>query len=230
MIRLAAFDLDCTLAPHGKGILAKNIELLKQIEACGVQIVICSGKPLGYLCGMFRQVELQEPIFVGEVGARIQFGVNYPPKHVYTMPYDAQAPETLACIKQEILQVAPHMWFQPNEINLSPFPQSEAEYTAVKDVIARNQDRLANIHIEYFSEVIDFIPKPICKRAALEYLSDYLNISPSEMIAVGDSANDYSMFEYAATSIGIQLKEPQKVTVSVQNCTQALEYILSCLS
>ncbi|MBR0415396.1 MAG: HAD family phosphatase [Clostridia bacterium] len=230
MIRLAALDLDCTLAQHGKGILHRDIDLLKQIESRGVRIAICSGKPLGYLCGMFRQVELQEPILVGEVGAGIQFGVEYPPKHVFTMPYSIEVRETLAAIKQEILQAAPDMWFQPNEINLSPFPKNEAQFAAVREVIARNRERLENVHIEYFNDVVDFIPKPICKRAALEYLSEYLHISPADMVAVGDSANDYTMFEYTATSIGIQLKEPQKATVQVQNCTQALEYILSNLS
>ena len=79
MMKLIVFDLDSTLAPVGKGILPETIQMLKEIEKSGIKIAICSGKPTFYTCGLMRQVELEDPILIGENGAVIQFGVDLPP-------------------------------------------------------------------------------------------------------------------------------------------------------
>ena len=38
------FDLDSTLAPLGRGIGKKELELLRKIEKTGVRVAIASGK------------------------------------------------------------------------------------------------------------------------------------------------------------------------------------------
>ena len=54
MVRLIVFDLDSTLAPLGKGMGEKELELFREIEKKGVRIAICSGKTCDYLCGFMR--------------------------------------------------------------------------------------------------------------------------------------------------------------------------------
>ena len=76
------FDLDGTLCKIGKEILPETVEMLKALEDKGNRICISSGKPTYYLVGMFRQVGLKAPIFIGENGGVIQFGVDLPP-HEY---------------------------------------------------------------------------------------------------------------------------------------------------
>ena len=87
MIKLIVFDLDNTLAPVGKGILPETIQMLKEIEKSGIKIAICSGKPTFYTCGVMRQVELDDPILIGENGAVIQFGVDLPPRRYEVQKY-----------------------------------------------------------------------------------------------------------------------------------------------
>ena len=89
-LRLAVFDLDGTLAPLGRGICPEDLQALRRLEARGVRIAVCSGKPTYYLCGFLRQAELRDPILVGENGAVIQMGVDLPPRAFYRLPYPAQ--------------------------------------------------------------------------------------------------------------------------------------------
>ena len=45
-LRLAALDLDGTLAPVGRGIAPQTVRMLRELEARGVRIALCSGKPV----------------------------------------------------------------------------------------------------------------------------------------------------------------------------------------
>lgn len=135
MIKLAVFDLDGTLAELGKGILPQDIELLKAIEDKGVTIAISSGKPTYYLCGFMRQVGLENPILIGENGAVIQFGVDLPPKQFYVLPYSKEAKQTISFIKEEVSARFPHMWFQPNEVGITPFPRNEEEFAWIENFL-----------------------------------------------------------------------------------------------
>ena len=85
------FDLDSTLAPLGKGIGGKELEVLQNLEMMGVRIALCSGKTCDYLCGFLRQVGLKNPIMIGENGAVIRFGVDLPPKQYYRVPFSKEA-------------------------------------------------------------------------------------------------------------------------------------------
>lgn len=53
------------------------------------------------------------------------------------------------------------------------------------------------------------------------------DIPPENITAVGDGVNDYPMFRYAGFSIGIGVKEPDKVDINLSTLTEALEYLLS---
>ena len=46
MIKMAAFDIDGTLAEVGRPIKDEDVVLLKEIEEKGVKIVISSGKSI----------------------------------------------------------------------------------------------------------------------------------------------------------------------------------------
>ena len=102
MIKLVVFDLDGTLAELGQGVTPENLALLKKLEATGVRIAICSGKPTYYLCGFMRQLGLRAPILVGENGAVIQLGVDLPPKEYYVAPYSSGAKRSLRLIRDAL--------------------------------------------------------------------------------------------------------------------------------
>lgn len=227
MIKLIVFDLDNTLAKLGKGILSIDIELLKKIEQKGVRIAICSGKPTNYLCGFMRQVELENPILLGENGAVIQFGVDLPPKQFHILQYSQEAKHTIAFLREKIDEVCSKMWYQPNLVGLTPFPKNEEEFEIIASLLDAYKDDLKDVIVYRHIDSFDITPTGIDKRKGLQYLGELLNITPEETVAVGDGVNDYPMFAYAGYSVGINLKESERVNKNVLSSTEALKYLLT---
>lgn len=230
MGKLIVFDLDNTLAELGKGVKEEDLGLLKELEKQGNGIAICSGKPVGYLCGMLRQMELEAPILIGENGAAIQMGVDLPPEKFYYLPHSKDADETIAFLRKKIKELLPHIWFQPNEVGLTPFPTSEEEFEQIETLFQENKDRVRDVTIYRHCDSFDITPNEITKYDGLKYLAELLGLSPSDMIAVGDGVNDYPMFRYAGFSVGVHVSEPDKVNVNFQTSTEALAYLVKMFS
>lgn len=225
MYKLIAFDLDNTLAGVGRAIAAKDLDLLKHLERSGVRIAICSGKPTYYLCGFARQLALEQPILVGENGAVIQFGVALPPKQYYVLPYSQQAKESIRLLHATMVQRLPKLWFQPNVTALTPFPTSEAEFSAIDGCIRDLGGQLQDVTVYRHFDSFDIMPNGITKGSGLAHLSRLLDVSPQEIIAVGDGVNDYPMFEYAGLSLGVGVKEPGRVDRDFETTAQVLAYL-----
>lgn len=227
MIRLIVFDLDGTLAALGKGIEPENLELLRALEAAGARIAICSGKPTYYLCGFMRQVGLKAPVLVGENGAVIQLGVDLPPRDYHVAPYSAAAKRSIRLLRERIEQAVPGMWYQPNEVGLTPFPRNDAEFDAVQGCIDALKDEIKDVIVYRHCDSFDITPDGITKKSGLERLGALLDISAEETIAVGDGVNDYPMFEYAGHAVGVNVKDEGKVDVNFATANEALKYLLA---
>ena len=209
MHRLLVFDLDGTLALAGKAMLAKDVEKLIELEQLGYTIVICSGKPSYYLCGFARQLGLREPILIGENGATLQFGIELPPKRYEVYPYSEMARVQREMMRQLINeQYGNKIWYQPNEVGLSPFPQDEKTFEELQQLINEKKEYLDELVIYRHFDCFDLVPKNINKQNGLKYLINILNIEAKDIeakdiVAVGDGANDIPMFEFADVAIGI---------------------------
>lgn len=229
MIRLIVFDLDGTLAKLGRGIEPDDLALLKQLEDAGARIAICSGKPTYYLCGLMRQVELRAPVLVGENGAVIQLGVDLPPKEYYVAPYSPGAKRSLRLIRDALEAAAPDMWYQPNEVGLTPFPRDESGFDVIQGCLDRLAPQLEDLIIYRHCDCFDIMPDGITKKSGLERLGRLLGVSPEETAACGDGVNDYPMFEYAGLSVGVNVKEPERVDHNFSSIHEALSFLLETL-
>ena len=225
MIKLIVFDLDNTLAPVGKGILPETIKKLREIEEKGIKIAVCSGKPTFYTCGVFRQVELSDPILIGENGAVIQFGVDLPPRKYEVQTYSKEAKETIRFLRQKIEEAMPHVWFQPNEVGLTPFLTKSEEFDTVNQILKDYKEQVNDVIVYEQFDCFDITPNGITKKSGIEKLAKMLDVLPEEMIAVGDGINDYPMFEYAGTALGVNLKDTDKVDKNFTSIGEVLEYI-----
>lgn len=225
MIKLIVFDLDNTLAEHGKGIAATDIEKIKKLENKGIKIAICSGKPVHYLSGFMRQVGLKTPYLLGENGAVLQVNVELPPKELYILPYSMQAKESLAFIKSEIDAKLPDIWYQPNMVGVSPFPKSQDEFDIIAELLEEKADQLQDIQVYRHPDCFDIIPVGIDKRAGVHFLAQKLSLMRDEIVAVGDSLNDYPMFAYAGLSLGVNVKDEKQVNKNFKTITEVLDYL-----
>lgn len=226
MVRLIVFDLDGTLAALGRGIEPENLGMLRALEDAGVRIAICSGKPTYYLCGFMRQAGLKAPVLVGENGAVIQFGVDLPPKDYFVAPYSEAAKRSIRLLREKIEKAVPGMWYQPNEVGLTPFPRNDSEFAAVQGVIDTLKDEIGDVIVYRHCDSFDITPEGITKKSGLARLGALLGIAPEETIAVGDGVNDYPMFEYAGHAVGVSVKDESRVDVNFAGIGEALAYLL----
>lgn len=225
MIKLAVFDLDGTLAPVGKPISERSIKKLKRIEDNGVRIVISSGKPVYYLIGMFRQVGIRNPVFIGENGGSIAYGNNLPPKFLNVIKPD----NDFFVLKNQILHdtsltCGDNIWLQPNEVMLTLFFKNVHTRDLLKNyfVHCNYKDVIVYEHVDSF----DVVPRGVDKKSSLKILGSDLGITSEEMIAVGDGENDIPMFEYCKYSIGLYGISERVSTFHFDSPENALTQIL----
>lgn len=225
-MKLVVFDLDGTLAGFGQPILPESLEAIRLLEQRGIRVALNSGKPIYYLCGLLRQADLNTPILLGENGACMQVGVDLPPKQFYTLPYSQAAKDSLHLLREELDKVLPHLWYQPNQVGLTPFLSTQEEVDAVARCVENCRDRLRDIDIYPQGFCYDFTPTGISKAEGLRALGKYLGISTEDMVAVGDGINDYPMFEAVGFSIGIGLPDPDRVNVNLPDIHAAMDLLL----
>lgn len=231
MIKLAVFDLDGTLAPVGKGISQTDIALLKEIRSRGVTLAICSGKPMGYLSGFFRQTELGDFYLLAENGAVLQRGIEYPPLLYREAPISSEARGTIRYLTEEIRKYIDTPFLQPNQVEFTVYHRTEAELQAADRLLedAEREGRMQDVEIYHHFDCIDVIPLGVNKQSGIKMLCDLLGVTPDEVVATGDGINDYPMFECAGTSLGIRLPDASRVTKNCASITEALNHILSTL-
>lgn len=204
MHKVLVFDLDGTLAKVGKSMEGVDVEKLIELEKMGYDITICSGKPSYYLCGFARQLGLQNPILIGENGATFQFGIELPPKRYEVYPYSESAKAQLSMMRALIdRECGSKVWYQPNDVGLTPFPKDEETFELIQRLIDERMDLLDELLVYRHIDCFDLSPKNINKFNGLEYLTKLLGIEAKDVIAVGDGVNDMPMFEFSDVAIGI---------------------------
>lgn len=226
-MKLVVFDLDGTLAPVGRPIGAETILGMHELERRGIQIALCSGKPVYYLCGVMRQVGLKHPILLGENGASMQVGIDLPPQEHYILPYSEAARQSIRLIRAELERRMPKLWYQPNQVGLTPFFSTQAENEAIGKCIADLSGQISDVDIYPQGDCYDVTPKGISKAVGIRTLGEYLGVDAKDMVAVGDGINDYPMFDAAGFSIGIRLKNPEAVSLNVDSIGAAIEWLLA---
>lgn len=226
MIKMAAFDIDGTLAELGCPILDEDVVLLKEIEAKGVRIVMSSGKSIFYQIGMFRQVGLKSPIFIGENGCSIAIGSSLPPETLH-LPIPPSYAETRAKILSDVTsQCAGRFWLQPNEVVLTFFFKDEETRLFLRQYFSSPRPSITVYeHIDSF----DIVPEGIDKFVSLEVVCDHFGILPSECIAVGDGVNDLPMMKFCKYSIGIGKLPVEYTTYHFNTIREGLNQILRML-
>lgn len=105
-----------------------------------------------------------------------------------------------------------------NNINLKPIDLStlSTDFTAYKFMIAEDPDTLDKLEINMTKEISDnftilrsmphyleFLPQGCNKYSCLKLFATYLGIKDEEIMAIGDSMNDYQMIKYTINSVAM---------------------------
>ncbi len=224
MVKLAAFDLDSTLAGLGKGVPPEDVELLRELEGMGTSIALCSGKSVDYLCGFMRQLGLRHPILMGENGAVIQIGVDLPPKVFRVLPYSDDARDSILRLREAITRRLPRIWFQADMVGITPFPVTDEE----TEIVARciEDCDLKDVDIYRHCDSFDIVPKGTSKGRGLRYLCELLDIDISDAAAIGDGVNDYPMFDAAGIALGVNVLDKTKVDRDFASAGEAIRFLM----
>ncbi len=226
MHRYLILDLDGTLAPIDAPASKKTARFLALLEKTGYVICICSGKPTYYLCGFARQLGLRSPVLIGENGAVLQFGYALPPEKHLSISYPEETKTILKILEKEIKEhLGSRVWFQPNTVALTPFLQTEADCTAVEEILSAHRKSLSNIRVYRQANCFDILPIEVSKKEGLKLLAKETMALSADFIAVGDGQNDLPMFDFADISFWIGKTTETKATYTFQNIEEVLEYI-----
>jgi HAD superfamily hydrolase (TIGR01484 family) len=179
-----------------------------------------------YLSGLARQLGLKDPMLLGENGSVLQMGNSLPPRLRATLPFSAEALRALRILREKLEERLPSLWYQPNEICLTPFPVSEKEWEGVEEVLKENTDLLKELTVYRHSDSFDICPSNVSKENGVRLLCEKLGLSLSNVAAVGDGENDYSMFAVAGFSIGLPPAPPELVSLPCESITDALRELL----
>ena len=227
MIKCVVFDLDDTLAPIGKGADDYTLKALKKLEEKGMQIVLSSGKPSFYLCGFCRQLELNDPILIGENGGVIQFGIDLPPRFFEINEGKKGTAEKLMKLKKGIKEELPfNIWFQPDEVGLTSFFKTEEEKKALREFYVKNICSEDDLTVYEHADSFDVTPNGITKKSSLTRVQELLGLKKEEVVAIGNGVNDYPMFEAAGYSIAIGEHPKDAATVIVDSIHSAMDILM----
>lgn len=224
--KIIIFDLDGTLCELRGGIQPEDKELLWKLHEKGYKLAICSGKPAAYLSGLTRQLEINDMVLIGENGSVLQFGGIYPPSEAYTLPYSKTVKKALRQVQEDIEELIPGIWFQPNNVVVTPFPKKAEEFDIIQNYLDTHKENLEGVEIFRHVDCFDLVPTGMTKFDGLKKLTEITGIQPEEMIAVGNGVNDIPMFQYAGLALGILLPDEPEVDKSFSNITEVLTFIL----
>lgn len=229
MIKLIAFDVDNTLCELNSPMKESTLRYLHEIKDKEVRIVLISGKPTIYLCGFVRQLGLTDVTIIGENGVEIYYDANVPPKKTINLAKNKS--KYLDQIKSSLEEeLGDLIWFQPNRINVTCFFNDDEIKVKIKELINelfKLDDYNKNLEVYEHVDCFDIVIKGISKGSGIKALCESSNIDLDEVMAVGDSRNDFSMFDIAKTSIGINLYEDYDVDYKFNNIDDALKFIIN---
>ena len=225
-IKLLVFDLDSTLAPIGQGMGEEELSYLRKLNKTGIHIAVASGKSCDYLCGFLRQAGLADVAMIGENGAVIRIGTELPPRKYYELPAACQAKAALQRVREILDENFTDLWYQPSQIEVTPFPKDKSQLDKIEECIADHKEEFPGITIYRQSDCFDFIPEGIDKAAGISCLLQELKLDWENVMAIGDGINDYCMFDRAAVSLGVNVKEKERVDYNFESTKEMLKSLV----
>lgn len=181
-----ATDYDGTLATDGH-VNEDTLEALKRLQNSGRKLILVTGRELGDLLRVFPQVDLFDYV-VAENGALLYSPATREEKLLGTQP-----PEEFVKLLQErnvdplsVGRVIVATW-HPNE----------------NTVLQAIRDLGLELQVIFNKGAVMVLPSGINKASGLSAALNEMNLSPHNVVGVGDAENDHAMLNFCEFSVAV---------------------------
>lgn len=233
MYKLIATDMDGTLLNDEGNLPSNTFNAARFLEDNGIKLVLCTGRPLLGLIKIYDSLNLTSPI-VANNGACAYLDKSGPLIMNQTMSIEdglavIKLNEIFNCTicmwHNQILYVSEFNKYAYDyasitgvtPLHLSKIDLKKEKIGPTKFVFRDTLEKITSIK-ESAAELsppsvtavttrphfLEFFSSSISKAAALEKISQTLNISKDEMIAAGDGFNDIEMMDYVGLAVAVQ--------------------------
>ncbi|QHE53245.1 HAD family hydrolase [Pontibacillus sp. HMF3514] len=257
MIKLFITDLDGTLLGMNHSLKQKDITAVQSLDEKGIDFGVASGRMDHEILEVLKKVEvgahrvsqngaflydrddqhIHSQTFEGPLAKRILDVIEEEPliKTVSTADstYTAKHSKWIDLISEQLFHdiiVEPSLRdhvgtkIHASKISLNG---TEHEITEAYERIHSSLQGDVDIFISHES-CVDIMPKAINKGTGIQALLDTLDVNPEEIVCIGDSFNDLSMFELTPHSYamsGAHPKVKEKANHVVDHVYEAIEDI-----
>ena len=253
MIKLVAIDLDDTLLNSKKQISQKNTMIIKNKAKKGTKFVIATGRPfVQNTIDFHKQLGLfnDNQLYIGYNGAAI-YDVKLK-KPIYTKALNNTEINEIEDFFKTIAKsryihldgaICCNMindyselerTFNSIDIIVGDLTKYDAAYKymvadepkIIKEIFSKIPSELLEKYNIFISMpcFIEVIKKEINKYDAVKKVAEHLNINENEIMAIGDSMNDYEMIKYAKVGVAMAgAVEPVKEVADFITLTNDLD-------
>lgn len=224
MIKLIASDMDGTLLDENAKVPEETFELIRELAARGVRFVASSGRRYSTLRWMFEPVADQMD-YVASLGTQVYADGQLLDREVFsTMAVQRlyMTCEMFDCLHLAVYDETSSYLVDPKESYLREldkdlpdaqqiFDPPSPDFSIIKaSVYCDDKSQIMDMAYvmerelsEWFtflpsgSHWIDVTPRHVSKATGLAQVLRYWGFEPHEVLAFGDSMNDYAMLRYA---------------------------------
>ncbi len=237
--QLLVLDIDGTLLDDNNQISTRTLEALKVLRKCGIIITLATGRLYHDACHLYRQLELSSPMILLH-GALIQscegkiisekslssdtvaeLAKIARRKHVSFQAFttDCLILEkkthwndlylTYSPGKPEIICVSDMGQAGGDKIIQFAFLGEEAELLQIRELVDKQLKNSISVACSH-PNLLEIVAPGVNKGNALKELASLLNITLSQIIAIGDNYNDKEMIQTAGLGVAMG-NAPQEV-------------------
>ncbi|WP_440896441.1 HAD family hydrolase [Amphibacillus sp. Q70] len=208
-IKLVALDLDGTVAQfNGHSVSEETVEAVRQAQAKGVEVVIATGRSRRTSLEIAEKLDVHYMITLngGEIWTRSGTLLK-------SQPFDQTTVKEIFRIHQ---QYPSFFWFVSHDhIYRNELPDNYLERECLKVGFDVQDDKIRETKMQQLTLIdtvelsnssltnMELNPKGVHKASAIQFLLDDLGLHFDQVMAVGDSMNDFKMIEAAAAGVAM---------------------------
>ncbi len=197
-IRAVVSDIDGTLTTPDRMLSVAGATAVMRLEAVGIPVLLASGNVMPSTRAYALMLGTSGPL-VAENGGMVAYRGSAWSETVDLLANREVADEAYDVLKATMPEVRPLLTqrWRETEIALEMGPD-----------VSRIQEILDGfpVRVESSGYSIHIIDETVSKGTGVKHALDLIDIPPREVMALGDSENDISMFELAGLSVAVSSK------------------------